>query len=307
MAARETLVSVVVCRTCGLVYVNPMFTDAEKSALSPDLRRLHRSRSAEQSPDRAFRQSQRRAARWSDLVAEFVQPGQRVLEVGSGDGAVLALLAARGARPTGLDPDAEAAGTVAARLGVPVLPTTFERAELAEPVDAIAMIHLIEHLWEPVDALRKARRLLRTGGLLLLETPNILRPKVGPRRVFSLPHNYHFSPRTLCLALHRTGFSLEAVRVFRRDSFQVVARRAEVASGDDPGVEPWTRVLSAIRRHPWFYLASGQFLWRKLPYLRERLLYGGAPVLRGPELTTWLRRYQPPAPAPRLPLAARAA
>ena len=32
---------IVACRGCGLVYVNPMFTNADKQALSPHVRLLH--------------------------------------------------------------------------------------------------------------------------------------------------------------------------------------------------------------------------------------------------------------------------
>jgi 2-polyprenyl-3-methyl-5-hydroxy-6-metoxy-1,4-benzoquinol methylase len=289
---------IVVCRGCGLVYVNPMHTAADKAARSGDIRALHRSRSAEQSLDAAYRKSRSRARRCRDLLRTMLRPGDDVLEVGSGDGAVLAELARMGARPTGIDPDAEAALHAARKLGVPVLAEEFEQVEFhGRQFDALVMVHLIEHFFEPVDALRKARRMLRPGGALFLETPNILRPKVGPRRVFSYAHNYHFSPRTLALALYQSGFTVEALRIFNRDSFQIVARAGAPTAGP-PGVEPWEAVMRSIKSHPWRYRGSLQFLWRKLPLVGRALLYGPRQDLAGTALADWWNALPPPVDLP---------
>jgi len=155
---------------------------------------------------------------------------------------------------------------------------------------------VIEHVFEPVAVLARVRSLLKPGGIVLLETPNILRPKIGPRRLFSLPHNYYFSPRTLALALTKAGFSVTAVREFHRDSFQIVgtalteeqinARSEETQLQGDP----WPVVAQRIRTHRRRYLASLQFLWRKVPGLKNRLLYRIHEDRSGADLDHWLRK-----------------
>jgi SAM-dependent methyltransferase len=45
--------------------------------------------------------------------------------------------------------------------------------EPAARYDAIIMIALVEHLIDPLGALREVRRLLRPGGILYIDTPNI--------------------------------------------------------------------------------------------------------------------------------------
>jgi 2-polyprenyl-3-methyl-5-hydroxy-6-metoxy-1,4-benzoquinol methylase len=284
----------VVCHGCGLVFAQPMHTPQDKAVRSGCLRALHRSRSSEQTLEEAFHKSRARAERCRDLLTAALRPGDRVLEVGSGDGAILSLLKDLGTRPTGLDPDAEAAAFASRKLRVDVLAGEFETADFSgRRFDAVVMIHLIEHLYEPVEALVRARRLLRPGGTLFLETPNILRPKVGPRRVFSYAHNYHFSPRTMARALHQAGFTTLTVRIFNRDSFQVVAR-ATPPAGSPPGTEPWQQVARTIALHPWKYAATLQFLWRKLPGIRDWMIYGRRQELAGESLTAWLREYRSP-------------
>ena len=281
---------IVVCRTCGLVFANPMFSYQEKLQAGASVRALHRSRSSEQSYEVAFQQSQRRAERCRDLLSQHILPGDRVLEIGSGDGALLALLKQLGAAPTGIDPDCEAARRVERQLQVPVLTTSFEDADFeGDKFDAVVLSHLIEHLFEPVEILRTISGLLKTGGMLFVETPNILRPKVGPRRLFSFAHNYHFSPRTMALALDRAGFRTVAMRVFNRDSFQMVARARAL---HEPALmiapDAWQSVARTIRDHKWHYWLSVQFLWRKLPWLRHKMIYSLHQDLSGDALDRWL-------------------
>ncbi len=281
---------IIACKDCGLVFVNPMFTNAEKEAASPAVRLLHRSRSAEASPEQALGHSLRRMQRCLPLLARYLKPGARVLEVGSGDGVMLRLLQGLGVQPMGIELDAEAARAVSETLGVPVLAGPFEEAELPRGhFDAVVLVHIIEHFFDPVEVLRKVRRLLRPGGVVFLETPNILRPKVGPGRVFSFAHNYHFSPRSLSLALHRTGFRVTQLREFYRDSFQVVARAGPADVFDSaPRGDLWRDVVRRVRQHRFRYLSRLQFLWRKLPWLRDRLVYHVRRELSGRALQTWL-------------------
>jgi len=224
-----------------------------------------------------------------DLLAPHVRAGDELLEIGSGDGAMLRFLKGLGALPTGIDIDSDSAAAMRQELGVPVLAGAFEDIDFqGRRFDAVVLVHLIEHFFEPVAMLRKIRTLLKPGGIVFVETPNIMRPKVGPRRIFSLAHNYHFSPRTLALALHRAGFRCTTLREFRRDSIQVVAHAAAVEALAPPLVEPWQEVIATIKRYQRRYLTTGQFLWRKVPWLKDRLMYHPRRFLSGPRLRDWL-------------------
>lgn len=280
---------IVVCTGCGLVYVNPMLTNAEKDAVCPTVRQLHRSRAFEKSAGSALAHAQKRLRRCVDLLTPHVRADDEVLEIGCGDGAMLRFVQSLGARPTGIDIDADSAAAMRQALGVPVIAGAFEDIDFqGKKFDAIVLVHLIEHFFEPVAMLRKMRALLKPNGMLFVETPNIMRPKVGPKRVFSLAHNYHFSPRTLALALHRAGFRCTTLREFRRDSIQVVAHAAADDALPPPMVESWQEVLAAINRYERRYLTTGQFVWRKVPWLKDQLMYRPRRFLTGTKLRDWL-------------------
>jgi len=138
--------------------------------------------------------------------------GKRILDVGCGLGQFLLEARAHGAEVLGIDVSPEACQFVRQRLGLPVSSKPVEQwATETEPVDAVVMNDLIEHVNEPLSYIIAARAVLRLGGVLLLHTPNggaagdrasTARKWVGFR--VDLEHLQYFSPRTIqCLARER--------------------------------------------------------------------------------------------------------
>ena len=76
---------------------------------------------------------------------------------------------------------------------------------------AITMIELIEHLPDPVFALEECFRLLRKGGVLVIQTANMngMQARIlGERYAYFMPgHLSYFTKENLTGALYRTGFS----------------------------------------------------------------------------------------------------
>lgn len=100
-------------------------------------------------------------------------PGQTLLDVGCGDGKFLALAQQMGWTVTGLEPDPSAARNARAK-GIMVIEGDI--SALANQVacfDVITCSHVIEHVHDPVAVLQAMHRLLKPGGSLWIETPNI--------------------------------------------------------------------------------------------------------------------------------------
>jgi SAM-dependent methyltransferase len=129
-------------------------------------------------------------------------PG-RVLDVGCGSGDLLEHFARRGWETYGIDPSSSATAA-AARRGARVHHGTL-RDQPWQPgsFQLITFQHSLEHIVEPIDALRRARALLATGGLLLVAVPNWScwqRRFLFANRWFALDlprHQQHFSVRAL--------------------------------------------------------------------------------------------------------------
>ena len=146
-----------------------------------------------------------------------LRAGDRVLEVGSGDGKFLARMRARGLDAWGIEPS-PAACAAARALGVETLCAGVDSAEV-EPAsqDAVVLWHSLEHLDDPAEALRRIRGWLRPAGTLIVAVPNLagLQARIGGDRWFhqDVPrHRTHFTPAGLAALLGRSGFAVTRTR-----------------------------------------------------------------------------------------------
>ncbi len=136
----------------------------------------------------------------------FRAPG-RLLDVGCGAGAFLERMRAFGWAVTGLEFAADVARRVEQRTGISVHTGTLPHPDLEpESFDAVTMWQVLEHVQNPRQTVEAATKLLRPGGLLVIEVPNIESrsfAEFGEHwRGLELPRHFqHFSPKTLSATL----------------------------------------------------------------------------------------------------------
>lgn len=100
--------------------------------------------------------------------------GERVVDVGCGDGALASLLISEGAVVTGVDPNQTAVGMARREFQRRGL-----KADLHDSLDRLASCtfdiavcaDVIEHVSAPKDLLRNIERVLRPGGMVVVSTP----------------------------------------------------------------------------------------------------------------------------------------
>jgi SAM-dependent methyltransferase len=135
--------------------------------------------------------------------------GARVLEVGCGDGRLLAALESLRMDVAGIEPDeAEAAKATARGLRKVQVGTLEEFTIVRNSFDVVVAVHVLEHFPSPRAALAHMRLLLKPGGAIWLEVPNVHQP-IGPLEGnhWQAVHLYDFSPPTLIALLVRAGLS----------------------------------------------------------------------------------------------------
>ena len=122
---------------------------------------------------RAIRWLQGRIALRTDPLSALRdrRPG-RGLDVGCGRGDLAALLIGRGWTMTGVEPSPAACAAAAGR-GVDARCGTLTTVPLeAGAYDAVVFQHSLEHIIDPVGALRTVAAALAPGGLVLITVPN---------------------------------------------------------------------------------------------------------------------------------------
>jgi SAM-dependent methyltransferase len=144
-------------------------------------------------------------------------PGSRVLEVGAGDGKLVALMRAAGLEARGIDPS-PAACAAARAIGVEVSNVGVDEAEVeARSEDAVVLWHALEHFDDPAAALIRIRTWLRDRGELVVAVPNLasVQARIGGDRWFhqDVPrHRIHLTPAGASALLERSGYRVERVR-----------------------------------------------------------------------------------------------
>ena len=209
------------CRTCGLVYRNPVerateLTEAytDSSPTTERMQVLHDTQRASY------------AAQAKRLTDTFGRRGNGI-EVGSYVGAFLAAARERGWQFAGVDVNA-CANAFTRSLGFRVHDGTLESLDDEARVDVVAIWNCLDQLPDPVATLRAARDRLAPGGMLALRVPNgacyaVLRPWLSTplapfarewlaqNNLLGFPYRFGFTPSSLERVLSRLGFTVERV------------------------------------------------------------------------------------------------
>jgi 2-polyprenyl-3-methyl-5-hydroxy-6-metoxy-1,4-benzoquinol methylase len=100
-------------------------------------------------------------------------PGARVLDIGCGNGSYLWQMRSLGWEVCGVEPDPKSAAHARAA-GLDVRDGLLANQTLPEShFHGITMTHVIEHLHDPMDTLRRCWKLLKPGGQITITTPNL--------------------------------------------------------------------------------------------------------------------------------------
>lgn len=174
----------------------------------------------------------------------------KILDIGSGPGLFLDLVKRAGWQGIGIELNAEAAVRSHERFGIDVRVGTIESVDSpSASFDVVTLWDIFEHVRDPLGMLQRVHDLLKPGGYLFLETPNVrsmLDRTVfflarigikGPAATFyGLHHLTLWDPKTIRRALEERGFKVMNIRfvhtpgsrVFRGKTFRDTVMRVGV-------------------------------------------------------------------------------
>lgn len=230
-----------ICRSCGAVQkpADGVFL-AEIDEIYRSYTIYHQAAGAEQA---VFEQSSglsaSRSVRLLDTFRRHaaLKPVGRMLDVGCGNGATIRAFGqvAPGWAKVGTEFDAKYRAEVESIPGTEPLHVGPVEG-VPGRFDVITMVHVLEHIVDPIAVLATLRGKLAPGGLLLVEVPH------HPANAFELliaDHRTHFTADSLARALASAGFEIVSVAEdWIPKELSVVARAAPAAvsatSAGDP-------------------------------------------------------------------------
>jgi SAM-dependent methyltransferase len=236
------------CGSCGFVYTTPRPAPSDMGVYYPPEYAPHQNKSADEGRKGALRRAVLREyygypgaasalakaallpfylhfrASSKNLFFVPYEGRGRVLDVGCGAGRFLWRLRSSGWEVSGLDISEAAAASARENYGVEVAVGTFPHEHFpADSFDVVTFWNSLEHMYDPVDVLASAAKVMPEGGKVYIAVPNFA--SYGAERFrenwfpLDLPrHLNHFTPESIAEALRRAGFELSWVRGLRRSS-----------------------------------------------------------------------------------------
>jgi SAM-dependent methyltransferase len=206
------------CNDCGLLFLNPMPTQAYLDTAYPDGYYSFQPPSLPSPSTRAFRA-------FLDLVRpflllrlqrtrdpEFEAPGT-MLDIGCGAGKFLYQMKSRGWNVKGVEISRQAA-EVGRKAGLDIFGGTLLDANFpAQYFDYIRSNHSFEHVINPREVLREIRRIIKPDGRLFIGVPNV---DSWAARIFG-PYWYNLGP-----PVHVFGYTISSLsKLAEQEGFRV--------------------------------------------------------------------------------------
>ena len=156
----------------------------------------------------------------SKRVDRVVDQGGRILDIGCGNGGFIKEMKKRGYDVEGTELTEASASRVSKEANILIHigdPLSLELSERS--YDAVTLWHVIEHVRNPLELLRKVNFLLKDTGVLFLSLPNhnSWQAKAFGKAWFHLDpprHLFGFGNMSLIRLLENCGFSVESANTF---------------------------------------------------------------------------------------------
>ena len=203
---------IVKCLGCGLMYADPQEKiDSELIAEKKDSLQFI-------DLDNQYVRKQFNQLADYKRITEFInntkpQKGS-LLEIGTNIGVFLNHLKEHNWNVSGVDPDVRYSLYAKKHFGIDIFPGLLESAHFKKSCfDVVIMLHVIEHFYNPAKELGIINRILKPGGLLVIETPkydtlmfNLLKKR--ERSISCDSHLYFFTTETLRKLTEKHGFRI---------------------------------------------------------------------------------------------------
>lgn len=229
-----------VCQNCGLGYSDPRLTVEE-------IQRLYTTSYREEDVSTHYLETKEKYSREriKFFRSHFPNMSGKVLEIGSSEGTLLKFLRDdEGWAVKGCEPFEMFARYGIKNWGIDTDLSFFESSNYKTSFDLVALMHVIEHIPNPVSFLKDISKVMNKNGIIFMETPNLAKPYKGriSHAMFSAPHLIIYSKHSISNLFAAAGFQI--LYVEEKLNMRVLGR----FNGKQQAIQPISRkqLLSLI-------------------------------------------------------------
>ena len=216
----ETSGKVFKCNNCGLVFLFPQMTPAqEREFYEKEYGEIYSSEKGT-TPADLFKNRLKDAKDYFGLVKEYLSTKDDCLEIGCASGYFLATIKDYVKSVSGVE-----SHTILRQYCNDIGIMTYETIDECPKIefDNIFLFFLLEHLGDPVNFLKKVRSILKKGGNLFIEVPNVDDALFSLYDIpafksyyFTPAHQFYYSRKTLSDVLIKSGFNEFQIKPVQR-------------------------------------------------------------------------------------------
>jgi len=142
--------------------------------------------------------------------------GKTILEIGVGAGQSIYWFENKGFHVTGIEPDKRNVSMINKMLKKgEVIESSVEDFFTEKTYDVIWMSHVLEHLIEPDEFLKKIKKNMKENGIFFIEVPNCEYKPTLKSSIEENPHLFHFTKKALIRMVEDIGYKVISCDVFR--------------------------------------------------------------------------------------------
>ncbi len=147
---------------------------------------------------------------------QFFKEKKDILEIGSGAGQATLWFENEGFNIIGIEPDPRNVKLINAILKKGnCINSKIENMSLEQEFDIIWMVHVLEHLIDPINALIRIKKNMKLNSIFFIEVPNCENDEMLNASINENPHVYHFTKRSLENIVKKIGFKIIKIDYFR--------------------------------------------------------------------------------------------
>lgn len=201
-SGKRTL-NIVVCRACGLCYLNPQPTQEMYAEYYRTYGRKSRSRES-------LIKEKQHQKEYIDLFSTHLNKSSKILDVGCGKAILINFLKEKGYKNLfGIELSLDEIRFAKETFGLDIEYSAIEDYK-EKDFDLAILVALVEHYKDPRASLVAVREVLKDGGLIFISTPNVKEMilRKGISGYFKFVHTYYFSMSILKSIVQQAGFEI---------------------------------------------------------------------------------------------------
>ena len=153
---------------------------------------------------------------------------KNLLDVGAGGGEFVYIASKQGFDARGVEPNLGYSEFARVQYNVDVTTGMIQDLDPGS-TDIITLFHVLEHIAKPKAVMAHFWKVLRPGGLLFIEVPNILQADASPSNIFFKAHLHYFSRFTL---QSTASMYFEPLMTEDRGNLKMIFKRRDVPLND---------------------------------------------------------------------------